>query len=99
MAWGHIPAPMPYGCVEFVVGSLTSSMTTLFPGSSPTLSLTPQGGFGEDPGNEVGSLRGLLQVLQFSKFQFDQEWQAKNRYVVVLPLNRHELYLLLSVRY
>ena len=83
---------MPYGCVaDFVVGSLTCSMTTWFPWSSPTLSLATQGWVEEDPGNEVGSLRGLLQVLQFSKFQFVQEWQAKNHYVVVLPLNHYDI--------
>ena len=51
-------------------------------------------GIWEDPGNEVGSLRGLLQVLQFSKFQFDQEWQAKNGYVIVLLLNHYYFYYL-----
>ena len=66
-------------------------MTTWFPWSSPTLSLATQGGVEEDSGNEVGSLRGLLQVLQFSKFQFVQEWQAKNHYVVVLPLNHYDI--------
>ena len=68
-------------------------MTISFPGSSPTLCLAPQGRVGEDPGNEVGSLRGLLQVLQFSKFQFDQEWQAKNGYMIVLLLNPYIYYL------
>lgn len=48
-------------------------------------------GIWEDPGIEVGSLRGLLQVLQFFKFQFDQEWQAKNHFVVVLPLNHYDI--------
>ena len=43
----------------------------------------------EDPRNEVGSLRGLRQVLQFSKFLFVQEWQSKNHCVVVLPLNHY----------
>ena len=29
-----------------------------------------------------------------SKFQFDQEWQAKNGYVIVLPLNHYYIYYL-----
>lgn len=85
---------MPYGCVaEFVVGSLTCSMTTSFPGSSPTLSLSL---------HRDGYLRGPWEWGWFPErftsstpvFQIpvDQEWQAKNGYVIALLLSHHYIY-------